>query len=138
MENILNKLKTVEKNLSEERGRFVLFGMFLKEDSKSKWDIVISANWIGSETRKFLQYFVSKFASEVQKQDLANISSVVILNPTDPFVQTINQIIKTEHSDTRFTNCNFNNVEIKDAYIITSQRLNNDRKDRKNIKKQIK
>lgn len=122
MRNILEPLKKIEKIISKEKGRFVLFGMFLKEDHGAKWDIVMSANWIGNETKEFLTYFISKLNPEIKKGDLTTISSLVALKPSDPFVQTINRIVKTEHGDTRFTNCYFNNIEIKDAFIITSLR----------------
>ncbi len=125
MKNILEPLKKIEKIISKEKGQFVLFGMFLKKDPGSKWDIVVSANWIGNEAKEFLTYFISKLNPEIKKVDLTTISSVVALKPSDPFVQTINQIIKTEHGDTRFTNCYFNNIEIKDAFIITSLRDDN-------------
>jgi hypothetical protein len=46
----------------------------------------------------------------------------VFLDKEEPFVKTINNFIKVEHGDLRMINCSLNEVNIKQAYIITSQK----------------
>ena len=48
MKEVLNKLMSIEKESSAERGDYNLFALFLREDSSNKWDILVSADWINN------------------------------------------------------------------------------------------
>ena len=43
MREQVEKLQNVEKNLSESKGQFELFALFLREDSPDKWDLLSAA-----------------------------------------------------------------------------------------------
>lgn len=122
MINLVNKLKAIELKLSQEKGSFKLFGLFLRSDVENKWDILVSANWIGDERKKFLDTIVTLINSEVEASELTDISRLIILNPDEPIVRTINTLINVEHGDVVFNNNIVGNIRIEKAIIITSRK----------------
>ena len=125
MENIVKSLVNVEKSISKEKGGFVLFGIFLPENTHNKYDLLISANWIGPIKRDHFLYFAKEIKKELSSDELLNISRIVILDPARPFVSNVNSAISTEHNSILMENNYFNNVLIKRAYLITSKRRRN-------------
>jgi len=119
MRPLVDKLKTIELAISKEKGKFALFALFVRPHVQNVWDLVVSAPWIGKQKKETLNYILEK----IDPKDLMAISRVVILEPTDPFVQMVNNFIATEHSSGEFQNCTFNNVFIEHAFIVTSQRV---------------
>src|SRR3989338_3518458 len=48
MNEIIERLKQLIKNIEGEQGPLLIFALFLREDSIEKWDIIISAAWLNS------------------------------------------------------------------------------------------
>jgi hypothetical protein len=134
---VAEKLFQIEKEISQERGAFVLFALFEREDALGNWDVLISAEWIGENKKEVLSYITSKMSSKLLWQEQVLLSRIVILDPLDSFVASINTMIEIEHGDqVRFVNCNVNGIPIKDAFIITSKRPGSVNKEsRSDIKK---
>lgn len=61
MKELVEKLTTIEKETSAERGEYDLFALFLREDSSNKWDILVSASWISDNKEDALKYLAKKF-----------------------------------------------------------------------------
>jgi len=49
---LVEKFVSVEKEIAEDRGPFVLFGLFEPEDHPNIWDVVVSSDWIGRDRKK--------------------------------------------------------------------------------------
>lgn len=122
MKNVINKFLEIEKEINKEKGFFNLFALFLREDSENKWDLIISATWFLNDEKKTLDYVIDKIKSKINKNEIINLSRIVLLKPNDPFVLNINSIIVCEHSITEFSSCVLNNMHIKHAFIITSKK----------------
>src|SRR2546421_8421493 len=56
----IEKFRRLMEDISAERGEFVFFGLFLREEAVDKWDLVISAPWIEADKLKALREFVEK------------------------------------------------------------------------------
>lgn len=122
MKSLIDKFATVEKNISDEKTGFVLFALFLREEAQDKWDLVLSAKWFEDDKKKTLDYIVKKIKNKLKLQNMTRISRIILLHPFDQFVKTINNAIKIEHGKTEIIDCQFNNIFIKHAFIITSKR----------------
>jgi len=122
MDKVAKLIIKIEEKISKEKGGFVLFGLFLPDNTSDKYDLLVSANWIGSVKRKHFIYFGKQLRKVLSKDEINNISKIVILDTKNPFVSTVNAIFDTEHNIVVTENCSFNNVLIKRAYIITSKR----------------
>ena len=57
------KLRSLMERVEARRGRFTLFGVFLREDSPGLWDLVIAAPWLQSDEPKALREFAKELVS---------------------------------------------------------------------------
>jgi hypothetical protein len=124
MKDILNKFVSLEKELSQEKGNFSLFALFLREDSEDKWDLVLSASWLNSSDRKAYKNIADYVNTILDKEELIFLSRIVLLDKTNPVVEAVNHAISIEHGQCELKDCNFFGLQIKHAYIITSKREN--------------
>jgi len=120
-EETLDKFVFIEKEIAREKGGFALFGLFLREDSPNKWDIVVSASWFGKSRKKTLDFIAEKISSKLKPQEMIMLSRIVLLDPSSDFVKQINQFAETEHKRLFFAKNYVNDVEIQTGWIITSK-----------------
>lgn len=117
------KFRELESHIAEEKGGFVLFALFMREDAPDRWDLIVSAPWVGGDKPSAVNYFVSQIKSRLGEQDLTNLSRIVVVDPQDAAVQALNRAIAIEHGRVEVTDSNFFGLHIKHAYIITSKPL---------------
>ncbi len=60
---LIEKLISIENEIAGEKGPFLLFGLFEREDSPNMWDIVVSSPWIDKNRRKTSEYIIDKINS---------------------------------------------------------------------------
>lgn len=111
----------LESRIAQERGDFTLFALFLREDVPDRWDLIVSAPWIGSDKQDALNYFVGQIKALLGPEDLTSLSRIVIVDPDDVAVQNLNRAISVEHGKAEVRDSNFFGLPIKHAYIITSK-----------------
>jgi len=121
MKQIIEKLISLEREISSQRGALALFCVFEREESPSLWDLVIAAPWVHRDHRKALDYVVKKIKKHLTVDEILKISRVVLLKPSDAIVRTLNGAIQIEHGHTQLANCVFDGLHVKDAHIITSK-----------------
>ncbi len=120
MAEIVEKFRRIEKELSAEKGLFTLFALVEREDSLvGSWDVVISADWIGNNEKQALNIITSKIYAKLTKTEQVILSRIVILAPSDPFVQNLNFTVP-KNGDSKITNTTINGILIKKAFLITS------------------
>ena len=122
MKNIVEKLKSLEKKISSEKGSFLLFSLLLREDASEVWDLVVSASWASKNKASALQYISKQLNKTLSPNQILKLSRIVIIEPGDPALEAMHKVIKIEHGTAEFKNCNFFGLEIRHAFIITSNR----------------
>jgi len=85
MKKTIEKFISLEKEIADEKGDFVLFGIFLREEAPNRWDVVISAPWFGENKNESLNFIVQKFTSKLEEQELIMLSRIVLLDPARGF-----------------------------------------------------
>ena len=126
MKDLLDRFVELERNLSAERGDFSLFALFLREDAVDKWDLVAAAPWIEADRKVALPYITRQIQQAFNSEELTRLSRVVLIDESNPGLTAINQALTVQHGKSEVLNSNFFGLEIKHAYIITSQRVNID------------
>jgi hypothetical protein len=126
MRDLLGKFVELERRLSQERGEFALFALFLREDASDKWDLIVAAPWIEGDRKEALAYITTQIQQLFNAEELVRLSRVVLVDQSNPAITTINQAINCQHGQNEVRDSNFFGLQIKHAYIITSQRLNVD------------
>lgn len=122
MKYIAIKLRDIEKKMSDERGPFNLFALFMREDAENKWDLLVSSKWISKNKPESLKYIASNVQNALTQKELVKISRIVIIDNDDSALDVIYQSLATEHNIAEIRNSIFFGLPIQHAYIITSQK----------------
>ena len=75
IKHIINKLESLEKEIADAKGEFSVFGLFLREDAENRWDIVVAAPWLNSDSMEDLNYIVSKLNYYLKNNKQPSINS---------------------------------------------------------------
>lgn len=106
--------------MSHERGPFVLFALFLREDAGIDWDLVISAPWAD----EMLEIDVYRYLDRELKKDLApkelyRISRHVVIPSNFDDLEELAEEHPVEHGKVIVRNREFGLQFIRKGYIIT-------------------
>jgi hypothetical protein len=127
MKELLDRFVGIERALSEENGEFALFALLLREDAADKWDLVVAAPWIEADRKAALSLVTGRIQGAFTPKELSLLSRVVLIDLANPAVGAMNQAVRVQHGPAaEILNSNFFGLQIKHAYIITSQRMNVD------------
>ncbi len=122
MNSLRTKLQQIEARLSAEHGPFALFALFLPEDRPRTWDVLVSAPWIAVDKADGLRIVATEIQNALTPEELMSISRVVILDPDNPFLPDMHALVQVEHgTDVELRDTNLFGVDVKRAYVITSQ-----------------
>lgn len=122
MKEMIEKFRVIESTLSEEKGEFNLFALFLREDSANKWDLLVSADWIEDNKSDSLQVIARKIQDHLDKKELVNLSRIVLIEDDNPALEAFHKAVSVEHGSAEIQDSNFFGLQIKHAFIITSRR----------------
>lgn len=125
MKDFVNRLVEIERALSEEKGRFNLFALFLREDAPT-WDLLIAAPWADKGKPSTLKSIAQKLQKSLNKSELLMLSRIVIVDQGHPALAAIQKAIRIEHGRAEIINSTFFGLQIKFAYVITSRRSDDD------------
>ena len=118
----IEKFRRVMEDMSAERGEFVFFGLFLREEAPDTWDLVISAPWLETGKLKALGEFVEKVTAIVGKQELLTLSRIVTLNHDDPNLEAVLKTVQVDNGPLELWHPDFFGLDIKHAYILRAKR----------------
>lgn len=122
MKETIDKFREIESSLSEEKGEFNLFALFLREDSANKWDLLVSAEWIEGNKSESLQIISQKIQEHLEKKELVNLSRIVLIEDDNPALEAFHRAISVEHGSAEIQESTFFGLQIKHAIVITSRR----------------
>lgn len=123
MNELIEKLKVVLKELLEEEGEIVFFALFLREDSNNKWDLIVSADSLSSDDVDSYRIIAAKIQNTLLENELIKISRIVIIDKNDPMILSLRSSLKiTGDGYLNLSDCEFfsKNVKfsVKNAYVF--------------------
>lgn len=121
MRELAEKLGRLERTLSEEKGPFNLFALFLREDAPAVWDLVVAAKWIEDDRPAALADISRRVRASLRRDEITKISRVVIVETTDPALKALTSTMSVDHSLAEVANSTFFGLAIRQAFIITAQ-----------------
>lgn len=96
MKEMLDKLKKLISSLeTDKKSEFLIFAMFLPDESNDKWDLIISAPWLNSSELDSYKFISDKLQKYLTDPELIQIARIVILDPEDQvvkFLQTLETV----------------------------------------------
>ncbi|MCZ6679869.1 MAG: hypothetical protein O7E52_21765 [Candidatus Poribacteria bacterium] len=115
---LISKFRTIEREITQEKGAFTLFALIQGEGVWDKWDVVVAAPWVRDDLKETLDYFVEKMRKVPHQEELLKVSKIVPLDPSWDFVQEIiNE--SNKHGNGTLRNIEINGIEIRRAHILT-------------------
>lgn len=121
-EETREKMRSLEQEISQEKGNFLLFGLFLRTDAQDKWDLLVSAPWLEKDKKSGLEFLIKRIDSMLDSEEILAISRIVVLEQGDPVLEAINKAISVQHGKVEVADSTFSGVEIAQAVISTSSR----------------
>jgi predicted O-linked N-acetylglucosamine transferase (SPINDLY family) len=120
------KLALLEQEVSDKKGEFSLFGLFLREDAQDedKWDLLVSALWLDADKKEGLAYLAKEIQKQLKPDELMSISRIVVLEKGDPILEAIHKTVKVKHGKVEVKDSNFSGIQITQACISTSSAVN--------------
>jgi hypothetical protein len=122
MKDFAEKLRSLEKEIAGEKGRFLLFALILREDAVDSWDVLVNAPWLEADKSAGLRFLAPKIQALGTAEELQRLSRIVIIERNQPILGAIQAALNVEHSLSEISRCNFSGIRIEQAYIITSRR----------------
>jgi hypothetical protein len=123
MSTLVDKLRTLEQEIAQERGDFILFALVQREDTMpNRWDLLLSAPWFEQDEKATLTYLAGKLNTALSPQEMVQISRMIVFPPEDPRLQEIKQKIKRPilHEDVEISQWTFSSMPVSHAHIVTS------------------
>ncbi|MGH9838525.1 MAG: hypothetical protein ACREEM_07065 [Blastocatellia bacterium] len=120
--DLIKKFMEIEKEIAKEKGKFTLFGLFHREGTLyDQWDLVASAPWIGEDRFEHIPYFVGKMKERLTTEERIMVPRIVLLNPSEPFVEDIAETVNKKRGVADVFNHYFNGMMIERGHVITAK-----------------
>lgn len=128
MKQTLEKLVRLETAVAAEKGPFDLFALFsTDEEAGDRWDLVVSATWIGEESLQALDYLTNKLRSCLTPEEFLTILKIAPLDVYDARVKDIQKMVTTEHQLKELREYRFYGLRVDRVYVITCKLQIDDR-----------
>lgn len=122
MKQLIDKLAALEKIMSEERGSFALFALFLRENSIGTWDLLVAAPWLKRGRKESLEYIAAHLQNDLTTKEMVMLSAILVLDWDDPHMAEVYDLTNVEHGLVEFSDRDVMGQTIKRGYIITSRK----------------
>ena len=119
---LVKKFVSLERDVSVEKGGFLLFALFLRAEAGNVWDLVIAAPWVESDRMEPLRYFANHLTSRLETGEMRVLSRIALVSNKDPRLEDIYEDVEVEHNIVEVVHRAYFDMEIDHAYIITCKR----------------
>ena len=116
---LFDNLQQAEKELSHEWGAFSLCGLFERRNRIGKWDVVMSAPWLGTGYAA-IKWMVDNLQWRFTDEEWLTTARVLPLDPLGEFVTSIGLLYPMEHGLKHIPSIILSEQEINRGVIITA------------------
>ncbi len=116
---LFDKFQRAEGELSREWGAFSLFALFERSNMIGKWDVALSAPWLGTDYAA-IKWMVENLQWRFTDEEWLKFARVVPLNPEGEFVTNIGLLYPMEHGQKHIPGIVLGGLEINRGIIITA------------------
>jgi hypothetical protein len=80
VELVAQKLASMGKKIEADKGLLELLGLFLRDESPDRWDIVIAGPGLKADRRASFEYVAGQLRKVMTDEELTGLSRIVILD----------------------------------------------------------
>ncbi|WP_353569874.1 hypothetical protein [Candidatus Albibeggiatoa sp. nov. BB20] len=121
MKELLKKFQKAAQQVSDLKGSFDLFGLFLREEAPNRWDLLISADWAKEDEAAAINLLIEYLRKELSDKEILLLSKIVVLDEYDSILNTTNQMTIMKDNIVTLSDTVFSGIPIKKAYILAAQ-----------------
>jgi hypothetical protein len=121
MNRLTASIRSVERDIAQEKGPLNLFAILEREDLSDRWDLVVSASW-AKQDEGTLRYLADTIKRHLTPSEMTLLARVVILNAAEDPVKSITESYEVEHGHVELNDPESFDLPAKHGYIITSRR----------------
>jgi hypothetical protein len=122
-----DKFSEVVSRIEGARGPFTLFGLFLREDSSSLWDVIASAPWLDTQRLAGIRYLASEVGKILEPTEMLLLSRIAPMQIDSEWIQQLIEEIGPQNvPPVERKDFVFADAKIIDAFILSvngSQRV---------------
>ncbi len=122
MNRVVKQLQKMERDMTENMGGFVFFGLTLPEEGAHMWRVVLSAPWIDGHQHEALGAILREMDQYLEQKDRFDLS-IQMVRTDNPGLEPIHEALEIRHGLVEIFDVDLFHETIRRAYIITSQRL---------------
>ncbi|MBS2099133.1 hypothetical protein [Carboxylicivirga linearis] len=116
MKSTFEKIYKALEIFAQKHGEFNFCGVFLREDSNDKWDLILSSEWMLQNKGKALREITDILPKKLNQFELIKLSRIVILEEEQ--VNSFSQAFSISGgSSLEISNSNIFGMQIKLAYL---------------------
>lgn len=123
MNDFVKVLQKIERALSEEKGMFTLFALFVLEETPGNWDLLVAAPWIQKNTAVGHRRIAEELQESLSRQELRKLSNLIIVDQDNRGLADLQRAVHAEHDDIELRDRNFFGLDVKHARVITCRRI---------------
>ena len=110
------------KKLEPDYGPFILFGLFLREDSPDRWDLLVSSRWLARHKLSGLSEFTQALTRIVGLDEFVRLSRVVTLNRDESGLEAILRAVGVKKGVAELRDVNFSGVQVTHGFVFRANR----------------
>ncbi|MDP3069339.1 MAG: hypothetical protein Q8N18_03575 [Opitutaceae bacterium] len=121
MNEMFEAFLKLEKSLSEKKGVFRLFALFMRLDTPGSWDLVISSTWADRDKTAALNAIASEMKVHLRPEWITSVSRIVTVAGSSDVVQTVARFCNANHTIFQLMDLTLGRIPIKHAVIFTAE-----------------
>jgi hypothetical protein len=108
--------------IAAKKGDFTLFALFRRANGLGRWDLVVSAPWLGNGGLKVLSELIELLAKSIGRVALAQLARVEIIPGDNPTVKYILKNIPVDDGEHHIQNTELFGLEMEEGIILRAKR----------------
>ena len=121
MNEFFNRVKNVVDEVEQEQSPLTLAALVLRADSETQWlyDFIVSAPWIIERGKVWAYtYLKQKLSKVLEKEDWAQVSRMLVMNPKEDFVQELQKLADSAGYD--ISNLRVAGIDVRFAHVFAT------------------
>lgn len=119
MNEFLDKITQIEREVSAKNGDFDLFALF-EPDENALWDVVLSSVWAAQNKRAAIGEVAALLQARLSEEEILTLSGIIVLETHDPIVVSAQRRFPVKHGAESFRDGLFGNLPVARGIIITA------------------
>jgi hypothetical protein len=117
MNEFFEKIKSIGSEIDAEVGGVALFGVFKPAETPQRWDVIVSADWVGEDNTPAIYYVGRRLQERLDVEELVSLSRIEALPPSNDFVRSVLDAVRVTDEGAYFEYRAFNGILMTQAYI---------------------